>query len=161
MPTFDIVSQVDWQEVTNAVNQSNKEISTRFDFKGSDAGVEAARPRLTVHADDDFKVAQIEDILQLKLSKRGVDTNSLDKSPVRVSPTGKAVQEITVREGIDTDTARQIVKLIKNQKLKVQTAIQTQQLRVSGKKRDDLQQVIAFLKTQKLSLPLQFVNFRD
>ena len=161
MPSFDIVSEVDWQEIKNAVNQANKEISNRFDFKGSDARVEDSQPKLVLHADDHFKVGQVLDVLLSKMGKRGIDTGALDRSEARISPTGKAVQEITVREGVDTDTARKLVKLIKNQKLKVQAAIQGQQVRITGKKRDDLQQVIAFVKDQKLSLPLQYVNFRD
>jgi len=161
MPSFDIVSEVDWQEVKNAVNQANREIGTRFDFKGSDARVDEADPLLTIRADDDYKVGQVVDILQLKLAKREVDVNCLDKGEVKVSPTGKAVQEITVRQGVDTELAKTIVKRIKGDKLKVQVAIQGKQLRVSGKKRDDLQQVIAFIKQQKLGLPLQYVNFRD
>ena len=161
MPSFDIVSEVDWQEIKNAVNQANKEISNRFDFKGSDARIEDSQPKLVLHADDHFKVGQVLDVLLNKMAKRGVDTGALDRSEARISPTGKAVQEITVREGVDTETARKLVKLIKNQKLKVQAAIQGQQVRITGKKRDDLQQVIAFVKDQKLSLPLQYVNFRD
>ncbi len=161
MPSFDIVSEVDWQEVKNAVNQANKEVSTRFDFKGSDARVDEKDPLLTIHADDDFKVGQVVDVLQLKLAKRSVDISSLEKSAVKVSPTGKAVQEIKIRQGIDTDTAKKIVKLIKNEKLKVQAAIQSEQVRVSGKKRDDLQRVMAFIDQQKIGLPLQYVNFRD
>jgi len=161
MPSFDIVSEVDWQEVKNAVNQANREIGTRFDFKGSDARVDEADPLLTVRADDDYKVGQVVDILQLKLAKRAVEVGCLDKGEVKVSPTGKAVQEITVRQGVDAELAKNIVKRIKAEKFKVQVAIQGKQLRVSGKKRDDLQQVIEFVKAQKLGLPLQYVNFRD
>ena len=161
MPSFDIVSEVDWQEVKNAVNLANKEISNRYDFKGSDANVEESDPTLTIHADDSFKVGQVIEILNLKLSKRGVEVGSLEKGQVRVSPTGKAVQDITVRQGVDKELGKKIVKLVKNQKLKVQVSIQGDQLRVTGKKRDDLQQVISFLKEQDLGLPLQFSNFRD
>ncbi|MDD9874599.1 MAG: YajQ family cyclic di-GMP-binding protein [Gammaproteobacteria bacterium] len=161
MPSFDIVSEVDWQEVKNAVNQANREIGARFDFKGSDARVEENDPLLTVRADDDYKVGQVVDVLQLKLAKRAVDVACLEKGEVKVSPTGKAVQEIKVRQGVDTELARRIVKLIKSRKIKVQAAIQGEQVRVSGKKRDDLQRVIAFMDEQKLGLPLQYVNFRD
>ncbi len=161
MPSFDIVSEIDWQEVKNAVNMSNKEITNRYDFKGSDARIEEADPKLTLHADDSFKVSQVMDVLLLKLSKRGIDVNALDKSPVKASSTGKSMQEITVLQGVDTDRAKKIVKLIKAEKLKVQAAIQGEQVRVTGKKRDDLQQVMAFLKEQKLGIPLQFTNFRD
>lgn len=161
MPSFDIVSEVDWQEVKNAVNMANKEISNRYDFKGSDARIEEADPRLTVHADDTFKVNQVLDVLLLKLSKRGIDVNALDKSEPKSSPTGKSIQEVTVLQGVDTERAKKIVKLIKAQKFKVQAAIQGEQVRVTGKKRDDLQQVIGFLKEQKLDIPLQYANFRD
>ena len=161
MPSFDIVSEVDWQEVKNAVNQANREIGARFDFKGSDARVEENDPLLTVRADDDYKVGQVVDVLQLKLAKRAVDVACLEKGEVKVSPTGRAVQEIKVRQGVDTELARRIVKLIKSRKIKVQAAIQGEQVRVSGKKRDDLQRVIAFMDEQKLELPLQYVNFRD
>jgi len=161
MPSFDIVSEVDWQEVKNAVNQANREVGTRFDFKGSDARVEENDPLLTVRADDDYKVGQVVDVLQLKLAKRAVDVACLEKGEVKVSPTGKAVQEIKVRQGVDTELAKKIVKLIKSRKIKVQAAIQGEQVRVSGKKRDDLQRVIALMDEQKLGLPLQYVNFRD
>ena len=161
MPSFDIVSEIDWQEVKNAVNQANKEITNRYDFKGSDANVEQSDPVLTLQADDSFKVGQMLEILQFKLAKRNVDVGSLDKGEVKVSPTGKAVQEIKVREGVDIDLARKIVKLIKNQKIKIQAAIQGEQVRVTGKKRDDLQQIMSFLKEQDLGLPLQYTNFRD
>ena len=161
MPSFDIVSEVDWQEVNNAINQANKEITNRYDFKGSDARVEQHVATLTLYADDRFKIGQMLEILQFKLAKRVVDVGCLEKGEVQISPTGKAVQEIKVREGVDIDLARKIVKLIKNRKLKVQAAIQGTQVRVSGKKRDDLQQVIRLLKEQAFDLPLQYMNFRD
>ena len=161
MPSFDIVSEVDWQEVKNAVNQANKEVGTRYDFKGSNARVEESDPNLTIYGEDDFKVGQVLDILQLKLTKRSVDISCLEKGETKVSPTGKAIQIIRVRQGVDIDLARKIVKLVKNQKLKVQVAIQGDQVRVTGKKRDDLQVVMSFLKEQELGLPLQYTNFRD
>ncbi len=161
MPSFDIVSEIDWQEVKNAVNMANKEITNRYDFKGSDARVEEADPKLTLHADDSFKVSQVMDVLLLKLSKRGIDVKALDKGTVKASATGKSMQEVTVLQGIDTERAKKMVKLIKAEKLKVQAAIQGEQVRVTGKKRDDLQQVMAFLKEQSLDIPLQFTNFRD
>lgn len=161
MPSFDIVSEVDWQEVKNAVNMANKEISNRYDFKGSDARIEESDPKLTLHADDTFKVNQVLDVLLLKLSKRGIDVNALDRADPKSSPTGKAMQEVTVLQGVDTERAKKIVKLIKAEKYKVQAAIQGEQVRVTGKKRDDLQQVIGFLKEQKLDIPLQYTNFRD
>jgi len=150
MPSFDVVSEIDWQEVKNAVNMANKEITNRYDFKGSDARIDEADPKLTLHADDSFKVSQVMDVLLLKLSKRGIDVNALDKAAVKASATGKSMQEITVLQGVDTDRAKKIVKMIKAEKLKVQAAIQGEQVRVTGKKRDDLQQVMAFLKEQKL-----------
>ncbi len=161
MPSFDIVSEVDWQEVKNAVNQANKEITNRFDFKGSQSKIDESDPNLTLYGDDDFKVGQMLEILQLKLAKRSVDLGCLDKGEVKESPTGKAVQAVQVRQGVDIDLARKIVKLIKNQKLKLQAAIQGNQIRVTGKKRDDLQQIMTFLKEQKLGLPLQYTNFRE
>lgn len=161
MPSFDIVSEVDWQEVRNAADQANREIGTRFDFKGSDAKIEQNDPTLTLHGADKFKISQMVEILHLKLVKRGLDLGSLDKGDVRDSGAGKATQVITVRQGIDTESARKIVKIIKNKKMKVQTSIQGEQVRVTGKKRDDLQEVIAMLKEEKLDLPLQFSNFRD
>jgi len=161
MPSFDIVSEVDWQEVRNAVNMANKEITNRYDFKGSDARIEESDPKLTLHADDSFKVSQVLDVLLLKLSKRGIDVNALDRSQPRQSATGKSMQEITILQGVDTERAKKIVKMIKAEKLKVQAQIQGEQVRVTGKKRDDLQQVIAFLKEQKLDIPLQYSNFRD
>lgn len=161
MPSFDIVSEIDWQEVKNAVNIANKEITNRYDFKGSDARVEAADPMLTLYAEDTFKVGQVMDILLLKLSKRGIDVVALDKSATKSSPTGKTMQAITVRQGIDTERAKKIVKMIKTGKFKVQTSIQGDRLRVTGNKRDVLQQVISFLEQQDIDLPLQFTNFRD
>lgn len=161
MPSFDIVSEVDWQEVRNAVNMANKEISNRYDFKGSDARIEEADPKLTLYADDSFKVGQVMDVLVLKLGKRGIDVTALDRGKVQTSPTGKSMQGVTVLQGVDTERAKGIVKRIKNARFKVQASIQGEQVRVTGKKRDDLQQVIAFLKDEKLDIPLQYTNFRD
>lgn len=161
MPSFDVVSQVQMQEVRNAVDQTNREIENRFDLKGSDARVELVESRMTLFADDEFKVKQIRDILLPKLVKRQIDPGCLEEGEVEAAAGGKARQEILVREGIDTELARRIVKLIKDARLKVQAAIQGDQIRVSGKQRDDLQTVIAFLRAQKLGLPLQYVNFRD
>ena len=161
MPSFDIVSELDWQEVRNGVDQANREISNRFDFKGSDARIEQAEGQLTLHADDEFKIDQARDILLGKLTKRSIDISCLEEKPVEKAAAGKARQEVRLRHGIDTDLARKIVKLIKDAKLKVQVAIQGDQVRVSGKKRDDLQEVIAFMRKQKLGLPLQYTNFRD
>ncbi len=161
MPTFDVVSEVDMQEVRNAVDQANREITTRFDFKGSDARVEQAEAKLTIHADDEFKVNQARDILEAKLAKRGVDLACLERGKIQTAASGKAQQEITVRHGIDAELAKRIARTIKDSKLKVQAAIQGPQVRISGKKRDDLQAAIALLRRQNFGLPLQYTNFRD
>ena len=161
MPSFDVVSEVDAHELNNAVDQVNREVSNRFDFKGSDARVEHKEPLLTIFADDEFKVGQVRDILDIKLVKRGIDIACLQAGEVKERGAGKAQQEITVRSGIDTTLAKTLVKNIKGAKIKVQTAIQGEQLRVSGKKRDDLQAAIALLKEEDIGLPLQYVNFRD
>ena len=161
MPSFDVVSEVDSHELNNAVDQVNREVSNRFDFKGSDARVEHKEPLLTIFADDEFKVGQVRDILDTKLVKRGIDIGCLQTGEVKERGAGKAQQEITVRSGIDTTLAKTLVKKIKGAKIKVQTAIQGEQLRVSGKKRDDLQAAIALLKEEDVGLPLQCVNFRD
>ncbi|MEA3291964.1 MAG: YajQ family cyclic di-GMP-binding protein [Pseudomonadota bacterium] len=165
MPSFDVVSQVDMQEVRNAADQANREIGARYDFKGSDARIEPhidqKASKLQLYADDDYKVGQVLEILQLRLSKRGVDIGCLDAGEVKQSPTGKAQQELVVRQGIGQELGKKLVKLIKGAKLKVQASIQSEQVRVSGKKRDDLQNVIALLREKDYGLPLQFVNFRD
>ena len=161
MPSFDVVSEVDTQEVRNAVDQANREISNRFDYKDSDARVEQQDGKLILFADDEFKIGQARDILQLKLSKRGVDIGCLQADKVEIVGGNKARQEMTVRQGIDTELAKKIVKLIKDSKLKVQAAIQGDRVRVTGKKRDDLQAVITLLRRQKLGLPLQYINFRE
>ncbi len=161
MPSFDVVSKVAMQEVRNAVDQTNREIGNRFDFKGSDARVELAESRLTLFADDEFKLKQIKDILLPKLVKRQIDPGCLDEGRIESASGGKARQEIRVREGIDTELARKITRIIKDSRFKVQAAIQADQVRVSGKQRDDLQAAISLLRSQKLELPLQFVNFRD
>ena len=161
MPSFDVVSEVDWQEVRNAVDQANREISNRFDFKNTDSKVEQSEGEMTVSSEDDYKVRQAVDILHSKLAKRGIDLDSLAAEDVEVTPAGRARQRIVIRHGIDTEVAKQIVKLIKGTKMKVQASIQGEQVRVSGKKRDDLQAVINLLRESSLGLPLQYVNFRD
>ncbi len=161
MPSFDIVSEVVWYEVGNAIDQANREIKNRYDFKGSDAQIEQAEAVLTILADDEYKVGQALDILEIKLAKRGVDVGCLDRGHVEERGAGKAQQKIQIRHGIDTELARSLVKEIKAQKLKVQAAIQGQQIRVTGKKRDDLQTVISLLKDQDTEVPLQYTNFRD
>lgn len=161
MSSFDIVSQVDLQEVRNAFDQANREIGNRFDFKGSDTRVEQGDGKLIIFAEDEFKAGQARDILYAKLGKRSVDVGCLLAHDVEPTAGGKARQEIEVRQGIDQDLAKKIVKLIKDSKIKVQASIQGDQVRVSGKKRDDLQAVIALLRQQNLGLPLQYINFRD
>jgi len=161
MPSFDIVSQIDSHELTNAVDQTNREVGNRFDFKGTNSRIEAAEHVLTLIAPAEFQVAQVRDILENKLSRRGIDIRCLDRGPVHESH-NEARQEVTVRQGIDKELAKTLVKRVKDSKLKVQAAIQGDQVRVTGKKRDDLQDVIALLKNDKtLELPLQFINFRD
>lgn len=161
MPSFDIVSEVNQVEVRNAVDQANKEIGTRFDFKGSDSRVEIAEKALTLYADDEFKLKQVADVLTGKLAKRAVDIRSLKNAdPEKVSG-NKMKQVVTVRTGVEQDLAKKIVKLIKDGKLKVQASIQGDAVRVSGAKRDDLQQAIALVKKAITDYPLQYQNFRD
>ncbi len=160
MPSFDIVSEVDLHEAANAVDQANREVSTRFDFKGSGARFELEGEQITLHAQNDFQLKQMLDILQMKLSKRGVDIACLDISEPQIS--GQAAhQTVILRQGIDKELAKKITKRIKDTKLKVQASIQGEKVRVTGKKRDDLQKVIQTLREAKLDLPLQFINFRD
>jgi uncharacterized protein YajQ (UPF0234 family) len=160
MPSFDIVSEYDKHEAQNAVDQANKEVSTRFDFKGTHSTFELNEDKLLMTSGSEFQLQQMLDIVQTKLSKRGVDIACLEIGEPKAS--GKIVrQEITLKQGIDSLLAKKIVKLIKDKKLKVQAAIQGDQVRVSGKKRDDLQEVIHMLKEEKWDMPLQFNNFRD
>jgi hypothetical protein len=160
MPSFDIVSELDAHEVTNAVDQANREVGTRFDFKGTGATFELQDLAVTLRAQAEFQLRQMLEILKLKLSKRGVDLACLDvKDPVVSGQT--ASQLVTLRQGIDTETAKKIQRLIKDSRLKVQASIQGDQVRISGKKRDDLQAAIAQVRTAAFGLPLQFNNFRD
>lgn len=160
MPSFDIVSEYDKHEAQNAVDQANKEVSTRFDFKGTKSSFELNENTLLMSSESEFQLQQMLDIVQTKLAKRGVDIACMDIAEPKAS--GKTVrQEITLKQGIDSDLAKKIVKLIKDKKLKVQAAIQGEQVRVTGKKRDDLQEVIQMLKSEELEMPLQFTNFRD
>jgi uncharacterized protein YajQ (UPF0234 family) len=161
MPTFDIVSEVNQVEVRNAVDQANKEISTRFDFKGSDARVELAEKTLTLYADDDFKLKQVTDVLTGKLTKRGVDIRALEYGNVEKISGNKVKQAVTLRVGIAQELAKKIVKLVKDSRLKVQASIQGDAVRVSGAKRDDLQSVITLMKKSITDFPVQFGNFRD
>lgn len=161
MPSFDIVSEVDKQELRNAVDQTNKEVGNRFDFKGSDARVELAEFQLTVFADDEFKLGQVHDILLGKLAKRGVDVRALEKGAVEKVSGNKVKQGVTVRVGVAGDRAKRIVRLIKDGKLKVQASIQGDAVRVSGAKKDALQEAIALVRKSVTDFPLQFTNFRD
>ncbi|WP_394807739.1 YajQ family cyclic di-GMP-binding protein [Nitrosomonas sp.] len=161
MPTFDIVSEVDKQEIRNAVDQVNKEVNTRFDFKGSDARVEQADYQLTMFADDEFKLEQVSDILMVKLTKRNVDVRCLDKGQVDKISCNKVKQVVTVKTGLETELAKKIVKYIKDSKLKVQASIQGDVVRISGAKKDVLQETIQLIKKTIDNFPLQFQNFRD
>ena len=160
MPSFDVVSQVNLDEVKNGVNQASREINTRFDFKGKNASFNLEDSLITMRAPDEFQINQMYDILTSKLAGRKVNVASLRREPVQVN-VSDARQVVVVRQGIDADLARQLVKTVKQTKMKVQVAIQGDKLRVTGKKRDDLQQVIALLKDAKVDLPLQYINFRD
>ena len=161
MPSFDIVSQVDRQEVKNAVEQTNKEVTNRFDFKGSDARVELAELVLTVFADDEFKLGQVIDVLRGRLTKRNIDLRSLELGAVEKISGDKVKRPVTVKVGVPQDKGKQIQKLLKDAKLKVAASIQGDAVRVSGGKKDDLQAAMRLVRTSILDLPLQFNNFRD
>lgn len=161
MPSFDIVSEVDKQEVRNAVEQTNREVGNRFDFKGSDAKIEQAEYVLTVFADTEFQLDQIQDILNQKLAKRAVDVKCLDMGNVEKISGNKVKRSVTIKTGVETELAKKIVKAIKDSKLKVQASIQGETVRVSGAKRDVLQETIALVKKSISDFPLQFNNFRD
>jgi cyclic-di-GMP-binding protein len=161
MPSFDIVSEVNQVEVRNALDQANREISTRFDFKGSDARVEHKEKELTLYADDDFKLKQVTDVLLGKLTKRSVDVRALKFGNVEKISGDKVKQVATLRVGIEQELAKNIVKQIKDSKLKVQASIQGDAVRVSGVKRDELQNAIALVKKTVTDFPVQFGNFRD
>src|SRR3954471_10176127 len=161
MPSFDIVSQVDRQEVKNAIEQTNKEITNRFDFKGSDARVELAELVLTIYADDEFKLGQVLDVLRARLAKRNVDVRSLESGAIEKISGDKLKRPITVKVGVPQEKAKQMQKLIKDSKLKVAASIQGDAVRVWGAKKDELQAAIQLVKTSVADLPLQFINFRD
>lgn len=161
MPSFDIVSEVNFDEMRNAVQNTTREISTRYDFKGSSSAVEALEQGIKVTADDELKLKQVHEMLRGHLHKRGIEPGQLDYGKVEPA-TGLSVRQmITVKEGIDREMSKKIVKEIKGSKMKVQVAIQGDELRVSGKKRDDLQAAIQFVKDMGLEQPVQFKNFRD
>lgn len=161
MPSFDIVSEVDKQEVRNAIDQVNKEVGTRFDFKGSDARVEQADYQLTIYADDEFKLGQVLDILMAKLAKRSVDVRCLDKRDAEKVSGNKVKQQVTVKTGVESELAKKIIRLVKDSKLKVQGSIQGEAVRISGAKRDTLQEAIQLVKKSVTEFPLQFQNFRE
>ncbi len=160
MPSFDIVSEIDHHELANAVDQANREVTTRFDFKGTGSVYELDEQVITLKTQSEFQLEQMLDVLYAKLAKRAIDLEAVDpQEPEILART--ATRRVLVREGIDAETARSVVKRIKGEKLKVQASVQGDQVRVTGKKRDDLQSVIALLKGAELGLPLQFRNFRD
>jgi uncharacterized protein YajQ (UPF0234 family) len=161
MPSFDIVSQVDQQEVRNALDQCNREISNRFDFKGSDARVEQTEYVLSAYADDEFKLRQLLDVLNGKLTKRGIDIRCLQKSPIEKVSGNTVKQTITIKVGVEIELAKKIVKMIKDNKLKVQTSIHGDAVRISGAKKDTLQETINLVRKSVADFPLQFVNFRE
>jgi len=161
MPSFDVVSEVDPQEIDNALNQTRKEVGQRYDFKGSKTEISQEAQEIHIVSDDDHKVRAVVDVLQSKLVRRGVSLKALVYGTVQPAAGGLAKQTITVQQGIDTEKAKSIVKVLKDSKIKVQAQIQADQVRVSGKKRDDLQAAIQLLKQQDFDLPLQFSNFRD
>ncbi len=160
MPSFDVVSEVDLQEVRNAVDQASRELGTRFDFRGIDASFELDDSVIKIAAQEEFQLTQMLDILHNKLIKRDIDVRALDAGDVEAAGKQKR-QQFKLKEGIDKDNAKKITKLIKDSKIKVQAQIQGEQVRVTGKKRDDLQAVMAALKEAELDIPLNYTNFRD
>ena len=161
MPSFDAVSKVDTAELTNAVDQASREIGQRYDFKGSSAAIERGDELITLYADSEFQLKQVADVFYAKAAKRGIDVASFDPQKIEAIGGDKAKQAVKVKQGIDKELAKKMVKLVKDSGLKVQAAIQGDELRVSGKKRDDLQACIALFRQSKLEQPLQFTNFRD
>ena len=160
MPSFDIVSELDKHELTNAVDQANRELQTRFDFKGVAASFELSGDSVNMEAEVDFQLQQMLDMLRSKLIARGIDTKCLEEKDADRSGV-KARQELVIKQGLDQPVAKKIIKVIKDAKLKVQTQIQGEKVRVTGKKRDDLQQAMALLKDSDIDMPLQYNNFRD
>ena len=160
MPSFDVVSKLDWSEVNNALNQAQREIAQRFDFKGTGSKFEQDGPTVLLKSETEFQLEQMLTILRQKLAKRGIDIACMQEEAPEITGS-EARQKVVLRSGIDTPLARDLVKKIKGGKLKVQAAIQGDKLRVTGKKRDDLQAVIALLREADAGLPLQFENFRD
>jgi uncharacterized protein YajQ (UPF0234 family) len=161
MPSFDIVSEVNQQEVKNAIEQANKEITNRYDFKGSDARIEQKDLELSVYADDNFKLGQVMDVLRSRLAKRNVDVRSIELGTIEKISGDKVKQPVKVKTGIAQDKAKSIVKLLKDAKLKVTGSIQGEAVRVQGAKKDDLQSAIQLVRSSVTDVPLQFTNFRD
>jgi cyclic-di-GMP-binding protein len=162
MPSFDVVSQLDLQEVDNALNQARKEVLQRYDFKDTSTVIDWDRKeKVSIESKDDFKVKAVDDVLREKLARRHVSLKAFEFGNVEPGPGGRAKQEIKLKQGIDSDRAREIVKLVKDAKLKVQAQIMGDQVRISGKKRDDLQAAIQAIRARDMDLPLQFINFRD
>jgi uncharacterized protein YajQ (UPF0234 family) len=161
MPSFDVVSKVAMNEVDNALNQANKELGQRFDFRGTNTSIKLAEQVMTVESADEFKLKAAVEVVREKLAKRKVPLEALDSGKIEPASSGRARQQITIRSGIDGEVAKKIVKHIKDTKLKVQAAIQGDSVRVSGKNRDDLQETIAKLREGNFGQPLQFENFRD
>jgi cyclic-di-GMP-binding protein len=160
MPSFDVVSEVNQHELTNAVDQANREIENRFDFKGTGASFELSNDDIELKAPSEFQVKQMQPILESKLIKREIDIQCLDWQEIETN-LSQGRQKVIVKQGVDKEMAKKLIKLIKDSKIKVQTAIQGEQVRVTGKKRDDLQQVISMLRESNLNFPLQYTNFRD
>jgi uncharacterized protein YajQ (UPF0234 family) len=161
MPSFDIVSKTDLQEVDNAVQSVTREMAQRFDFKGSDSSINRKENEITIHADDEYKLGAIVDLLKIHLTRRKLDAKALEFKPAQKASGNSLRQIVLIKQGIESDIAKTVIKEIKAQKFKVQASIREDELRIEGKKRDDLQEVINHVKVMKIDLPLQFVNFRD
>lgn len=163
MPSFDIVSEVDNQEIDNAINQARKELAQRFDFKGSTASIEwnAKESKIEMKAEDASRLRSLSDIVIGKLAKRGIDLRNVERKDPAISPLGHATQDFVIKQGLDGDKAKEIVKAIKAQNFKVQSSLEDRKIRVTGKKRDELQEVIAFCRSQDFGVGLSFGNFRD
>ena len=161
MPSFDVVSRTDLPEVDNAVQGAMREIGTRYDFKGTKCSIERTDAVLTIRADDDFKLKQVQELLRGHMAKRKVDTGAFDFAKPEMAAGNTLRQTVTIKQGVERDLAQQIVKALKASKLKAQIAIQGNELRVTGKKRDDLQAAIVLIKDLKIAQPLQYLNFRD
>jgi cyclic-di-GMP-binding protein len=161
MPSFDIVSEVDRQEVDNALNQARKELATRFDFKGSSAAVEYDKDKITLTAEDANRLRGLREIVVTKLSKRGIDLRNIDQQEASISSMGHARQELIVKQGLEGEKAKEIIAAIKAAGFKTQNALQDRQIRVTGKKKDELQEVIAFMRSKDFGVTTGFKNFRD